>query len=265
MPTTSAQAVQPHVAEQHQACLRLLVQLRKYAPLVRVWSATLPNKAKQMPSSQEQMRQQCLKMHSSAQAFLSIVSVSSRHLDQLPSSPFPAGALEQLRKAQAVFLKLYPHIQRDQERDAAQRLAFNSVESARRIPTLATALLQVEVDTEAVVAALERAVDTPTSTSGETSAATTANAAGLRHVESDATLTLTAEERLSALLELREALKAAVHPDSLPPYCPARPVKRQRIMGSDSTAESEDTNCSITPFIFEGARSWSAARSFVNS
>lgn len=252
MQTTSAQAVQPHAAAQQQEHLRLLVQLRKYAQLVRDWSAALPTKAKQMPASQEQARQQCLKMHSSAQAFLSIVSAAARYRDQTPSSPLPAGALEQLRKAQAFFLKVYPHIQRHQERAAAQRLALDGV---RRIPTLATDLQQVEVDTEAVVAALERALGTPTSTSAETSTAAAANAVGLRRVESDAALTLTTEERKEALLELREALKAAVDPDSLPPYCPARPVKRQRIMSSDSTAESERASCSITPFIFEGARS----------
>ena len=128
----SVVGVQPHAAAQQQEHLRLLVQLRKYAQLVRDWSATLPTKAKQMPASQEQARQQCLKMHSSAQAFLSIVSATARYRDQTPSSPLPAGALEQLRKAQAFFLKVYPHIQRHQERAAAQRLALERWMLAQR-------------------------------------------------------------------------------------------------------------------------------------
>jgi hypothetical protein len=74
--------------------------------------------------------------------------------------------------------------------------------------------------------------------------------------------TVSAEERTAALTALRAALKSAVDPDSLPPYCPARPIKRQRRVAA--AAASDDNNnaeadvstdggggSGIAPFIFE--------------
>ena len=73
--------------------------------------------------------------------------------------------------------------------------------------------------------------------------------------------TVSVEERTAALTALRAALKSAVDPDSLPPYCPARPIKRQRRVAA---AASDDNNnaeadvstdggggSGIAPFIFE--------------
>jgi hypothetical protein len=266
MNTTSAQAVQPRTAaQQHHEYLMLVAQLQKHAQLIRLWSSSLPSKAKQMPSSQEQVKQQLLTMHNGAQAYLSIVSTTARAQGQTSSSLIPTGVLEKLQQAKGWLQKVRPYLQRfiaDQDRAKAKRLALN----ASRIPTLATALRQVEVDTGATIAALERALtssaptDETTGHSDETSAATTAVADGLRRIDSGGTLALTAEERTAALLELRAALKAAVDPNSLPPYCPARPIKRRRIVSDSYTQSKCGTNCSIAPLIFEGAVSQAKAR-----
>lgn len=140
---------------------------------------------------------------------------------------------------------MYPQIQRDQQRAAAERLAH---EKSRRIPTLATALKvstsllvawflmfattqtcwreigslhglqKVDLDTEAVVDALEKALGTSKSAAAIANETTSLST---QETNSDATFTPTAEERSAALHELKVALKAAVDPDSLPPYCPA--------------------------------------------
>eukprot|EP01043_Picozoa_sp_COSAG02_P024000 COSAG02_NODE_1298_length_13386_cov_119.041921_2_plen_405_part_00 len=281
MHTTSAQAVQPHtIAQQQQQEYSMLVaQLQKHAQLIQLWSSTLPSKAKQMSASQEQAKQRLLKMHTGAQAYLSIVSTTARAQGQTSASSIPTGALEKLKQAKGWLQQVRPYLQRfiverDQEKNRAKAKAL-ALGNSSHVPTLATALRQVEVDTEAAVAALERALTGPTppdetsNKSAEPPVATTAITDGLRRVDSGLTLTLTDEERTSALLELRAALKAAVDPNSLPPYCPARPVKRRRIV-SDAHSEC-GTSCSISPFIFEGAvgqaqaRGWEATISRVGS